>query len=367
MRSNFQKFLPERDQSPNRIFIALIAIMLLVLSCTITGEADNGLQQTQAALNVQMTVLAQQSGQNQQATDAAVAITRVASEVQSTVLAQQATQLAQQATDLAGQPQEIETQPPPVQETQPPSIATEAPPEVDIEDKIKNAKILLFEDMAGTGWYELWEDALKMGSYTFKDDGSAQGWFKDDLLSTNKWDLIIAASESRVKIQGEYFVYLQDHINRGTGVIIEHWDLDDLSRGKVAPILSKCGVAIYRDWFVPLNAVPDLSVWALHPDHPVFNDPYSGISLRNYANFWNLDTDRGDLLKLGAGGDATLLAGTIATNKSDHGTLAECMDGRLLLQTFSSHEYRTESILSLMNNMIYYTLKNHFLYQQQNP
>lgn len=350
----------ESTQILKKLSLLMMPIVLISLSCTLTGGSDPSLEQTKAALNIQMTVLAQQANQNLQTTEQAASLTKVASDVQATVLSQQSAQLAAQATQLAQNPpanpseQNPVTQPPPIQ-------VTEAPPEVNVDDQIKNAKILLFEDMAGTGFYEYWQEALEAGGYTFKDDGSAQGWFKEDLLSSNKWDLIIAASESRSKIQGEYFQYLLTHINRGAGVIIEHWDLDDLSQGKVAPILSKCGVALYRDWFVPLGVVPDLSVWVLQPDKPIFHEPFDGISLRNFANFWKLDTDRGDLLKLTGSSDAVMLAGTVATSKQDHGTLVSCLTGRLVIQTHSSHEYKRDQITNLMQNMIYYTLKNHFL------
>jgi len=120
---------------------------------------------------------------------------------------------------------------------------------------------------------------------------------------------------------------------------------------------------LQKDWFIPLNVVPNLSVWPLQPDHPVFHEPNDGISLRGFDNFWNLDTDKGDFLKI-TGGDATMLAGTIATSKMDHGTLSTCIGGRVIIQTHSTHEYRRDQITALWQNMIYYTLKNHFLYKK---
>ncbi|HTP02521.1 MAG TPA: hypothetical protein VMJ64_14195 [Anaerolineales bacterium] len=40
--------------------------------------------------------------------------------------------------------------------------------------------------------------------------------------------------------------------------------------------------------------------------------------------------------------------------------LASCYDGRVILQTFSDHDYRQEEIIALWQNYIHYTLKNHF-------
>jgi hypothetical protein len=341
----------------NPWFVLPLFLFLVAVACLSTGQADLSLSQTQTALQVQLTLQAQQANQSAQETFAAAERTRIAQEIQATMLAEQIAQLTQQAGQTL--PTNPPPPPPPASEVPPPPASSPEPP-IDLEQKIKNAKILLFEDMAGTGELEYYQEALEMGGYTFKDDGSAQGWFKDDLLSSTEWDLIIAASESRTKIQGEFFVYLLDHINRGAAVIIEHWALDDLAQGKVAPILTKCGVGLYRDWFFREWWLADLSVWPLIPDHPIFTTPNKGISLRNFSVFW-ADPDQGDLLKLTGSGDAKLVAGTIATSKSDHGVVASCLGGRMIIQTFSSHNYRRDMVTSLIQNYVHYTLTNHFL------
>lgn len=335
-----------------RWFAIIVSLLLVGLSCTLVGTEDTSLIQTQTALQVQLTVQSQQQNQNFQETAMAAERTQIAQEIQATTLAAQMAQLTQQSSNNSSAPSTQEPPPPP-----PP--ASSPAPSVDIQSKIKSAKILLFEDMAGTGNLEYYQEALEMGGFTFKDDGSAQGWFKEDLLG-GKWDLIIAASESRTKIQGEFFQYLLEHINRGTAVIIEHWALDDLSQGKVAPILSKCGVAVQRDWFFQDLAFADLSVWPLVSGHPIFNEPNTGISLRNFTVFWK-DNDQGDFLKLTGSGDAQMIAGNIATSKSDHGTIATCLGGRLIIQTFSSHNYRRDDVTRLIENYVHYTLTNYFL------
>lgn len=340
-------------------YIGLLFLFLASLSCTLGGASDTALVQTQTSLGIQQTMLAQQSNQMQQQTSDAVVKTQVAQEIQATMIANQSVQLTQAAiTSPTSQNQAAQ----PTEQTSP--VITVPPTEgispADLENKIKSAKILLYEDMAGTGQLEYYKEALDMGGYKYKWDGSALGWFKEDLLGSN-WDLIIAASENRNVVQGEFFQYLLDHINQGSAVIIEHWDLDDLSSGKVAPILAKCGIGIYRDWFFQdLVGVADLSVWPLVSGHPVFNEPNTGISLRNFNYFWQ-ENDQGDLLKLTGSGDATMLAGNIATSKSDHGVLATCFGGRVIIQTFSSHTYMREQVTRLIENYVHYTLKNHFI------
>ncbi|MBN1537891.1 MAG: hypothetical protein JW908_14225 [Anaerolineales bacterium] len=349
--------------------VALIAIFIVTMSCDIPSSSNDSAKLTLAALDVKATVDAQQNINNAEATNQALLLqsTKDALDMQGTIQAQQAllSAVPPTAEPPTAEPPTQEP-PPPAQTEEPSSEETEESEDVpqlsekELDEKIKAAKILLFEDMSGTGWYRYVQEGVDLGEWSYTDVGSAQGWFKDNLLSTTKWDLIIAASESRTKIQGEFFVYLMDHLKRGTAVIIEHWALDNLSQGKVAPILAKCGIGIYRDWFVALGTVPNLSVWALKPDHPIFTYPNEGISLRRYTNFWVNDTDKGDLLKITSGGDAELVAGTIADRKSDHGTIASCMEGRLIIMTQSSHEYYREDITRLWENVTYQALKARF-------
>jgi hypothetical protein len=349
------------DHHPHHIqrsvLTCMVILLLVTLSCDLMGSSDTSLQLTKAVLEAQMTMVAQQSSQNTQLTVQAEQQAQIAQSVQATTLALQATQLAQQIQSGGEQPQPVQTQPPVV--TEAPPVVTEAPPEQNVDDLIKNAKILLYEDLAGTRVGEIYppryvKDALDMGGYTYKDDGSAMGWFKEDLLSTIKWDLIIVAAESHDNIQGEYFEYLIPHLNAGTAMIIEVFYIDDVINGKIAPILSKCGVQFQADWPDPEN----LALWPLVPDHPVFSYPNSGMSMRKISPFWYYE--HGDLLKKGSGGDATMLLGTIATSKYDHATLATCLEGRLILQTFCNLDYARSEITPLWENYIYYTLKNHF-------
>ena len=66
-------------------------------------------------------------------------------------------------------------------------------------------------------------------------------------------------------------------------------------------------------------------------------------------------------------GDAELLAGLYQSHKSDYGVLAACIEGRVIFQTFSTHDYRQDQTVPLWQNMITYTLSNHFKYMDQQP
>jgi len=338
---------------------ALIILCTILLSaCNLPSSSDNSLDSTQAALNVQTTIQAQQLDLNNQATAIAGDATRIAQNVQATIVAQQATQIAQQGMEEE-QPSPI----PPTATTQPTALPpTEIPPtEVlptptpDYDEMMKSAKILLFEDMAGVYEVRYIKNALDSMGLSYVDVGDASGNFKSQLLSGTDWDLIIAASESRTKIRGEFFVYLNDELNKGTAVIIEHWDLDEIAYGKINSIMTKCGIKFQRDWWNPDSP----SLWYLVPEHPLFHEPNEGMSLSRYVQYWV--GDAGDLIEILPGGKATMLVGNIATEKQRYGTVAICLDGQLILQTHSSHDYRQDDVERLWQNYIYNSLKNHFI------
>ena len=83
------------------------------------------------------------------------------------------------------------------------------------------------------------------------------------------------------------------------------------------------------------------------------------LPLLHYNRFWANQT--GDQIRLGGGGDAVLLAGLAAKPSSQEAVLATCYEGRVIIQTFSDHDYNQADIVPLWQNYIYNTLKNHFL------
>ncbi len=367
---HFKSFL---HQFRSIIPLLLVLSLLSLAACNmpsapaVDGEASG----TKAALDVQATMQAHQAQQYSQDTQTAADATRIAQEVQATLIAQQATQLAEQSQQLAQQSTlQADTsavQPtaaPPTATTIPPAETpepvaaqpTEIPPTAtqDVDALLKDAKILLFEDMAGLYEVRYVRNALDTLGLRYTDLGDASGDFKAQLLSGTDWDLIISASESRSKVQGEFFVYLLDEINKGTAVIIEIWNLDDIGAGKFSSIMTKCGLSFQSDWFNPKSP----SLWWLSPEDPVFHEPNEGMSLVNYLGYWI--GDAGDLIRLSPGSEFTLLAGNIATEKQRYGTLASCLDGRVIIQTYSSHDYHQEDVERLWMNYIYNTLMAHF-------
>ncbi len=302
----------------------------------------------------------------------ALAQTQQALGQQATALAEQQRALAQAATDAAALAQAaVPTQPAPSATpaaTETPAPTAEAPvPSAtpDIEAQIQGANILLFEDIAG--YYDLtrWvRDALDARGWKYTDVGDAVGDFKSEILSGKKWDLVIVAAEARSGFQGELFEYLSDQINKDTAVIIETWYLDEMAAGPISDITSQCGVRFQKDWWEPDRNSRSI-VW-FDPEHPLFHAPNEGFSLVHNAPYW--EGDAGDMMRTRAGGgNGGLLAGIYSWEKSSYGTIAVCYDGRVILQTFSTHDYRKSDMTDLWQNYAYYTLKNHFLKLQAAP
>lgn len=123
------------------------------------------------------------------------------------------------------------------------------------------------------------------------------------------------------------------------------------------------GVAYSLNW----QKIPpaQMVMYPLDPSSPILNEPSSGISFTDVMSYWwdatgRVAYDVGDLMEVASGGDASLLLGTVASDRNSHGTLTSCMDGRLTLQTFSSHSLTYNSGTLLWENMIYNALRTRF-------
>ena len=272
--------------------------------------------------------------------------TKAALEFQATAMSLQMTQAA--LNNAQSQP----TQAPAAVEptVQPPSILPTSTQ--DVSTRIKNAKILVYEDAQGAGLGTWVKQTLNTMGLNYTWDGDALGNFMDDLNSGTKWDLIIVAAENRSGVQGEFWDVIMPKVNNDkTALIVEMWYLSDIANGRISALTSKCGIR-----FQKVRAQVD-SIYTLDTSHPVFTTPNSNFGLTHYVGYW---TDKGgDYIRL-SGGDAQLLAGGYATNKSDYGLIAACIEGRVIVQTFSDHDYHQDDIMALWENYVTYVLTNHF-------
>lgn len=240
-------------------------------------------------------------------------------------------------------------------------------PIVDMQASIKASNILIYEDVAGdptlVQLVSNTVNAMHFSGGKVINTGDALGKFRDHANSATKWDLIIVAAESRSSFSGELFEVMYDHIDNGGAVIIEIWYLDRVVNGKISPILNDCGVTLFRDWERNWNYDPfDYSIYWLDQYHPLLSTPNTAQAPSYPYPEWF--GDAGDLLELTSSGDAVLVGGTHSSRKSDHGVLASCMDGRMVIQTFSTHDYKLDIMQALWENYITYTLINHYEYFQ---
>jgi hypothetical protein len=321
----------------------MLACSLPVSLSTTAPTADIGLQETRQALNLQVTVLAAQQA-TLQARD------------QQQKEAQQV--LVSEVKDPTAPPPPTDTPvPPPTETTAPEATATDIPPTptIDLEARLKDAKILIFEDTQPIGYWI--RHALDGAGYKYTHVGDAVGDFLENLNSGITWDLIIVGAESKSTVRGEFWDAISDQIDRGAAVIVEIWYLDETVNGRIKPLLTRCGIDYQKD--LPLAD----SIYWLEPTHPIFNKPNTVMPLLHYSRYWA--NQAGDLLKLRPGSEAQILAGTQSKRNSDYGQIAVCMDGTVVFQTFSNHDYAYADIMQLWQNYADFTLRNHFAGQNE--
>lgn len=289
------------------------------------------------------------------------------SQTQMAIAVQQTSLAIQQATMIAPQPAVPTQEPPPAPaSTEPvPVPATEAPPTEapDLSARINASNILVYEDMVGNPAYvPVVTNALNSMSFSggkVVNVGDALGDFRNAANSATVWDLMIVAAEDRDSFSGEMFEMMYDHINNGGAVIIEIWYLDQVVSGKVAPILRDCGVTLFRDWTRGRDYDPfNYSIYWLDKTHPLLSTPNTVEPPSYPYPVWF--GDAGDLIELGLGGDAVLVGGLFPNRKNDYGALASCLEGRMVIQTFSTHDYKQDLMEALWENYITYTLMKHY-------
>jgi len=341
--------MPRRKTSPQKIFL-LMAIFVIMLACNAPqpqngGDQSSSMEETVMAIRLQGTLEA----------------------------LEKATAQAEK-----NKPTEAKPSPPPEQPTQavptleaPPPPPTEEPTAEatqDIEKRIRAANVLVFEDVRGR--YDLDTRVhsavqnMRFSGGRVVEVGDAVGHLMEQLNSSTRWDLIVIAVEARNAVRGEFWDLISDQVENGVALVAEVWYLDEIANGRIAPLLGKCGVSFQADWWRDPAGYDqlDYSIFWLDQYNEVFSYPNQVGALTTPNIYWTGDV--GDLLRLGSGGDAILLAGKHPDQKSSHGVLATCLGGRMILQTFSTHDYRRDHMVPLWENYMYYTLNNHFKFSQ---
>jgi hypothetical protein len=234
----------------------------------------------------------------------------------------------------------------------------------ELLSQMRSARILLYEDMAGRRDANRYvKDTLDRMRLPYVDIGDAIGRLKNELTSQAsgaRWDLIIIASESKPRISGEFFEYVNEALDRDSAVILEVWYLDQVANGVAKTLLSRCGIEFARNW---VNVPPDQRVmFPLQPANPILNQPNTGLSFTKVNDYWwnqqdGAEYDIGDWMVLSPGSQAQLVIGTLTGQENAYGTVTVCVDGRLILQTFSSHQLTFNAMEPLWENYIFNALK----------
>lgn len=324
----------------------LLGVLIVSLSCNLlTRPQDRAVESTLASLHLQQTALEQ-------------TLQVFTAEANTRTITPDGTLQANLATgtSVAGLEATLSGSPT--------ITTTPSAPQPD-QRLLDSARILLFEDMSASRQIRIVKEALDNLGYFYLDVGSAKGWFKTQLLSGTDWDLVIAAAEAERDFGGEFFKYLDDQITKGAGVVVENWDLDAAPSGKAGLLLKRCGLRFQADWYMPELRV---FYWTM-PEAPVFHEPNQiPGQLRNAAPFWT--GDLGDLLEVDPQvasnpNGPIILASTNPEMKTSNGVLSSCLSGRVILQTFRTHEYQHDDMLHLWQNYIYQALKAHLAYTHQ--
>lgn len=334
-----------------KVFTAVFILLIAALACSVPGATQPVVDATKIALEIQATQMSLQMTQaafddQQQSAPQAnepgqqVDGTKIALEVQSTQISLQLTQSVEESP----------TQP---ENNVQPTDTAPAGGE-DMPGRIQKAKILVYEDAGGANLRPWVQETLDLMGLKYTYVGDRVGDFMSHLNSGTQWDLIVVAAESRSSVQGEFWDIITPKVTGSdkTALVVEMWYLSKIANGRIQGLTSKCGVK-----FQKIRTEVE-SIYTLDSSSPIFTTPNSGFSLINYSAQW---FDKGgDYVRL-TGGDASLVAGGFPKEKSSYGLLTTCLDGRVVIQTFSSHDYRHEVMLQLWENYIVNTLTSHFI------
>ncbi len=350
-----------------------LVMLLLSIGCNLAGQVggvgEPVLQVTQTAMAMQEMMIAQQATSlAQQATQAVMNAMATQTMLQTPVptptsVPPQPTAAPPTVPPPTAQPPTAPppTAPPP---TAPPTQAATQPmgtPWPTFEEWVQTSRILLYEDMAGDFSITRYvQEALRSLGYPYIDVQDALGRFKAELLSGRSWDLIISAKELRSALSGEFYVYLNDALTSGSSVIIEEWQLDSIWRGKISTILNRCGVEFQSDWFDrPIN---EQVLWPVGGASPVLSTPFEGVRLSNPTGYWT--GDLGDLMRLAPGSDAVPLWSSGTNTPNSYLVAVSCLDNRLIIQTYSTHDYGKDRVVRMWENYIYNALQARYRWLQ---
>jgi hypothetical protein len=236
-------------------------------------------------------------------------------------------------------------------------------------DRILGANILVYEDVkAEPDLVPRIDKALielgLTGEYVI-NTSDLGGNFEYWLNSGVKWDLIIFSSEARsIEPRLALVEQLIPHMENNGALIIEAWNLNKIisgyGDGSILSLFDRCGIEIQGDLGRPEPPYEPTKyyLFMLAPDNPFLSTPNNIIFPLHPTIYWT--GDGGDLIRPRAAADAGLLVGLYPDDVFRSGVVGTCMEGRVVIQTFSTHDYHVLDTTKLYQNYIINTLTNHF-------
>jgi len=355
--------VPPNNKTITPILVLFIILGLFASGCNMIVSKEETAKQTQLR-ETELDISVKQTLLFEQAVSQSIELTARA---ESTMVLP-----VQTAQTTIAPPATLPPSPPPSTPTESPIAQTIAPEPIDeaaFNEWIKSAKILLYEDMtARLDTFRYVKTTLDEMKLPVKDDGSAFGWLLNDLENGPKdggqWDLLIIAAEDKDGAQADFFKMMQKAIAQGSSGILEVWYLNNTANSSAKGLLDECGIEYENNWtkIAPSN----IALYPLSRDHPILNDPNRILSFTRSTDYWWDPTgtktyDIGDLVKLRPGSEATLLLGTIDNINTAHGISTVCLDGRLIIQSFSSHVLDFKVMSPLWENYIINALRTRFV------
>lgn len=348
------------------LLICLTVVMLTACSGVPTAETATSpdLAATNAALmNVVAELVAQSTSQAAAINAAAETAAAVPADTQTPVIITATSQPTLPPTETA-----LPADTPTAEIT---ATLTEAEMEDYLLAKVKAANVLVYENpdaklrLAPRLNRALTDFGFSGGQVVYA--GNTLGTF-EKLLRLQTWDLVILAVESRDTVKlGELGLHnqLYEYLNNGGALIVETWNLDEDDSALAGMLLTACEAHVEKDWHrVEEDPYDEFVIYTNPPDNTdIFSKPYAIKMPMLPTFFW--EGDAGDFIRLDKGSSARILASVPSPDPNNYGLLTSCMDGRLLLQTFSSHDYPLFTSVRLWQNMMQYALINHFEAQQE--
>lgn len=326
------------------VLLGILILSLLLGSCSLPFLNDPSLENTRVALAIQQTSLAMSQAQ---------------AEIGQVQPVQEQPQEQPTYTPYPTYTSEVAVQPteePPQEEE--PAPTEEPQPAVSFEEWMKGANILVYDAMYGRGDTPVIQNAIEgLGlGRNVKNVGNAIGDFLSEMNSAMAWDLIIVGSEYRSQVQGEVFDVLVTQIDRGSAIILETWYIDQVYNGRIQPVMQRCGITFHQDWWRDRNTnLNTYLIYLLEPSDPLFSQPNTISMLIPYDIRWIEDV--GDTVETIPGSGAVLLAGRLPKEYNSYGLITECLDGLMVWQTFSTHDYKDQEMINLWQNYVYNTLR----------